>query len=126
MGNLLKAKCACGAEYNNIPFGGVKSNFKTVCLIPAIHKETGKLEVVNYYEHVPKTVKKNFLQRWFGKSLQLPNPQYIFYNDQQLQTVEPEKYRNIGFGDVTLNNKQNFCPDCKCFTLDFEIVAYTD
>ena len=83
MGQILEAKCKCGYNHDEIFFGGVKSNYKTVCNVPGINIETGQLEVVNLYDHQraiinkPKPQKSKAITRMHNSKI--VEKWYLFY-----------------------------------------------
>lgn len=107
MGSILTAICGgCGFK-KEIFFGGGMLNFTTVCNVPAINKNTGEFIITNY----------------LNKSTYSDN--IIFYN-------QPEMYSGVidegahQWCDVYLKRKDNYCPECKGFTLDFEFAGCFD
>ena len=107
MGSILVAVCKkCGFE-KEIFFGGGMLDFDNVCIIPAVNKKTGKFIIKNY----------------LNKSTYSDN--IIFYN-------QPEMYSGVidegahQWCDVYLKRKDNYCPECKGFTLDFEFAGCFD
>ena len=99
MGERIKAKCkTCNftIEFN---YGGGKLDYKTNNPVPAYNKKTNDLESLNY--HIEKD-----------------NPNYIFYTQIELKgNNEGENiFRNF---NLELNEVNNFCPNCKNFSLDF-------
>ena len=126
MGNILKPTCPCGTTFEKIHFGGVKSNFRTVCDVPAIEKASGAFTVVNYYDYEIRKVKLPFYKRWFKKDALPSEIPYTFYNDKKVQGSGSDNGHTIQNFNFVMYEKNNFCPNCKAFSLDFKIIAYTD
>lgn len=101
MGQLLNAKCRICNFETDFKYGGGRFNYHENCPVPAINKETGKFENVNYI------TEKN-------------NPLYLFYTDKQLKgdNVSNNIYQNF---DLKLNQVNNLCPNCNHFAFDFAI-----
>ncbi len=104
MGNILKAKCSCGFS-ENVYFGAGKATFKTECNVPAINKITKKFSVENYF------IEQN-------------KKDFDFYNDPQM--FKKTDGKTYGWNDVKIYEKNNYCPKCRQFTLNFEFVGYFD
>ena len=51
------------------------------------------------------------------------NPNYIFYTDDELKGKNEGNnfFRNF---DLLLNQRDNFCPNCKNFSLDFQTYIF--
>ena len=47
MGTILSASCPCGFQDPYVPFGGVMSNFRTSCLVPAHQAASRRLTSVD-------------------------------------------------------------------------------
>ncbi len=106
MGQLISSKCKLCDFKNDFKFGGNRYDYKEKCPIPAINKGTDEFEVVNYIE-------------------QKTNRNYIFYSDILLKGDNENSgvYRNF---NLELNVKNNYCPKCKNFALDFYSGFFTD
>lgn len=106
MGNIIVSKCRICDFENTFKYGGNRFDYQTNCPVPAINIETGEFENVNY-----KTEKNN--------------PKYKFYSDKELKADNEEKntFRNF---NLLLNSVNNYCPECKNFSLDFRVKFYTD
>ena len=104
MGNLLKAKCNCGYELKNLGFGGNKSNYKTVCMVPALLPD-GRLQSLNHFENQATGI--------------------IFYTDATLKGPPSAKSPHRDF-NLLLQADNNYCPGCKNFSMSFLITHYTD
>lgn len=125
MGYILDASCSCGFTKKNILFGGVKSNHQTVLMLPAISMETGAFEIVNYYEDLP--LKQVMTQKPAASvHRHSTTPKYIFYNDPTLSRNTAAPRQSITWRDVTLLLENNFCPECKGFTMNFRIAGMAD
>ena len=106
MGNIINAKCTnCDFE-REFKFGGNMMDFTTNNPVPAIHKKSGKFRNVNYF--ISK-LKDN----------------YTYYFEDTLKGNNTNGYTFKNF-DLVLNENGNYCPECKKFTLDFNIKTYTD
>ncbi|MFT6638391.1 MAG: hypothetical protein ACJAYP_000968 [Flavobacterium sp.] len=99
MAEILKAKCRICNYETTAKFGGGRFDYQTNNPVPAYNKVTEKLENVNY-----KTEKDN--------------PNYLFYTDKELKGKNEGNnfFRNF---DLLLNQRNNFCPNCKNNSLDF-------
>jgi hypothetical protein len=108
MGNILAGKCkSCDFE-KEFSFGGNKSNYKKVCMLPAIDKETGEFVELNYFEYHNSVSK------------------YLFYNDEKLKTNDLETNYTFNNFHVEINQRSNFCPKCKTYGLNFSLEYLTD
>jgi len=106
MGNIIKGKCTdCGFE-TKFQYGGTKSNFRTVCMMPAIDLRTQEFVNVNYYDLKEST-------------------DYTFYCDEKLKG-NPMDAGTINNFDLKLNTKNNYCPKCSSFDLHFGVVMFID
>lgn len=106
MGKFIEAKCgACNFE-KEFNFGGNMLDFKTNNPVPAIHKISGKFKNVNYLKHKEKN-------------------DYIYYFEDLLKGDNTSGYTFQDF-DFFLNENGNYCPECKKFSLNFNLVAFTD
>ena len=109
MGSILNAHCEnCGFKRNDISFGGGMRDMGTVCNVPAINKKTKRFVVKNYNEY-KFDIDSN----------------YVFYHEPEMCNAKL-KSGNIYWGDIHLSDKNNFCPKCKQFTLQFEDAACWD
>jgi len=99
MGYILKAECRICNYETTAKFGGGRFDYQTNNPVPAYNKVTEELESVNY-----KTEKDNL--------------NYLFYTDKELKGKNEGNniFRNF---DLLLNQKDNFCPNCKNNSLDF-------
>jgi hypothetical protein len=106
MGQILKATCATCNFENEFRFGGGRLDNHTNKPVPAINVTTGNMESVNYFEF-----KDSF--------------QYVFYSNALLKRMHDpgNTFRNF---DLTINAKNNFCPNCKEFTLIFACTLFYD
>ena len=101
MGMILTGRCkSCGFK-TEFSFGGDKKNCTTVCMLPAIDKETGEFVELNYY------------------AFQNSESKYLFYNDEKLKTNDLESNYRFKNYDVEINQRDNFCPKCKTYGLNF-------
>lgn len=106
MGNIIKAKCTnCDFE-REFNFGGNMMDFTTNNPVPAIHKVSGKFRNVNYFR---TKLKDN----------------YTYYFEDALKGDHKSGYTFQNF-DLLLNENDNYCPECKKFTLNFTLLALTD
>lgn len=106
MGKLLATKCkVCNFE-NTFNYGGNRFDYETNCPVPAINVETGEFENINYINN------KN-------------NLKYKFYSDKELKG-DNEGNNTLGNFNLELNIVNNYCPNCKNFTLDFRIKSFSD
>ena len=108
MGKILTGECKNCNFKNEFSFGGDKRNGTTVCMLPAIDKETGEFVELNYYDS------------------QNSESKYLFYNNEKLQTndlVSNHRFKNY---DVEINQRDNFCPKCKTYGLNFFLRYLTD
>ncbi len=105
---ILLGDCkSCDFE-KEFSFGGNRSNYKTVCMLPAVDKETGEFVELNYYDY------------------QNSESKYLFYNDKKLKTNDLESNHKFKSFDVEINQRDNFCPKCKTFGLNFFLRYLTD
>lgn len=107
MGQVLKANCNCCGFTKNVSFGGNRSNFKEVCMMPAVDMKKGELINLNYYQ-------KN------------ENEDIVFYNVKKLQSDFPDQNRIHRSFDTVIYMKGNYCPICKTYELDFQTYLMTD
>ncbi len=137
MGQILEAKCKCGYSHDEIFFGGVKSNYKTVCNVPGINIETGQLEVVNLYDHQRAIINKIKPQKWYKKlfgqkrpidapSNEIITATYKFYNNTELQSEVSINSNEIRSSNFVMYERDNYCPSCKQFFLNFRPMMFTD
>lgn len=106
MGQIIGSKCQnCGFE-NDFSFGGNKQNFQNNCPVPAINSVTGEFVCMNY---------KDFHT----------NLDYIFYSDKTLKGDNNGGHTFTDF-DLKLNSKNNYCPKCKNYSLNFFLKLLTD
>ncbi|MGJ8744895.1 hypothetical protein [Polaribacter sp.] len=106
MGSIISAECEnCGfkKEFN---FGGNMMNFAINNPVPAIHKKSGIFRNVNYF----RTQKQ---------------ANYLYYFEDILKGKNEEgfTFQNYSF---RLNEKDNYCPECKNYSFDFILIALTD
>jgi hypothetical protein len=103
MGQILTAHCEkCGFKREKISFGGCRANYKTVCDVPAIDRNTNQFVVENYYN------RENL-----GDNIQ-------FYTDQELFKGEADKNSGIwNWGNVLLKIAENKCPVCNNYSMKF-------
>jgi hypothetical protein len=101
MGQILNANCRICNFETDFRYGGGQLNYRENCPVPAINKETGHFETVNYI------TEKN-------------NTQYLFYTDKQLKGDNGNNsiYQNF---NLELNQTNNLCPNCKQYSFDFAI-----
>lgn len=103
MGYVYSAECSqCGFS-SKFRFGSGMSNVKTMLSAPAIELETGKFVVLNFLEFKD-------------------NESYVFYSDPSMQSNEDReaKKQTINWHSFVLNRKNNYCPRCKNFSLNFD------
>lgn len=101
MGQILNANCRICNFETDFRYGGGRFNYHENCPVPAINKETGHFESVNYIKE------KN-------------NPLYLFYTDKQLKGDNGSNsiYQNF---TLELNQVNNLCPNCNQYSFDFAI-----
>ena len=99
MGERIKAKCKICNFKKEFNYGGGKYDYQINNPVPSINLITNELESVNY--HVEKD-----------------NTNYIFYTQNKLKGNNEEKNTLRNFS-LELNEINNFCPNCKNFSLDF-------
>lgn len=104
MAQILKGECRICNYNTSFKYGGSRFDYQTNNPVPAYNKTTEELESVNY-----KTEKDN--------------PNYIFYTDNELKGKN-EGNNYFGNFDLSLNQKDNYCPNCKNFSLDFQIYFF--
>jgi hypothetical protein len=108
MGMILTGRCkSCGFK-TEFSFGGDKKNCTTVCMLPAIDKETGEFVELNYYD------------------FQNLESKYLFYNDEKLKTNDLESNFQFRSFEVLINQRDNFCPKCQTYGLNFFLKYLTD
>ena len=108
MGYILNAKCTnCDFE-NEFMFGGTRSNYSKVHMVPALDANN-KFQNVNY---LIEKDKKN----------------YLFYYHQALKGYKMKFYMRRGYdwGGLQLNPIRNYCPNCRKYFLNFILVALVD
>jgi hypothetical protein len=106
MGNIISAQCqACNFE-KEFNFGGNMMDFTTNNPVPAIHKKSGIFRNVNYFR---------------TKS----GENYLYYFDNILKGDNKGGYTFQNF-DLLLNEKGNYCPSCKKFSLGFILITIAD
>jgi len=105
MGYIAIGSCRCGFKTGNLNLGGGRRNFKSFNGVPALDKH-GVFTVANYFEIENRD-------------------SFIFYNDPLLQLKNPP-VRTYLWDDVYLQQTQNYCPKCKNFTLQFELIGNWD
>lgn len=107
MGTIVRASCCkCGFE-KEVFFGGGMSDFTTKCRVPAIETKTGKFVVKNYF-----------------KKVQLEGD-FVFYDEPRMYEGNIEDGAEK-WGEVSLKFKNNLCPYCRTFTLNFESIGLYD
>lgn len=106
MGKTLESCCKKCQYKNQFNFGGSKANFQINKPVPALNLKTGDFENVNYFTH------KAHLD-------------YLFYSDGLLKDFSESDLTFNDF-DFKINQKSNYCPNCKNFSLDFECIGYFD
>ena len=99
MAEILKAKCRICDYKTEVAYGGGKFDYQTYNPVPAINKTTGELESINY-------------------KIEKDNPNYLFYTQPELKGDNEGKYIFKNF-DLKLNEINNFCPNCKNYSLNF-------
>lgn len=101
MGFFLISQCKTCNFKKEVVYGGGRFNYQTNNPVPAINLRTEKLESVNYITEEE-------------------NPNYLFYTDKILKgdNGENNTYQNF---ELILNQSNNYCPNCKAYTLDFHI-----
>lgn len=104
MGQVLKAKCKICNYYKEVSYGGGKYDYQTKIPVPCINKTTGEMESVNY-------------------KIEKDNPNYLFYTQPELKGNNKGKNIFQNF-DLMLNETNNFCPNCKNYSLDFDLYLF--
>ena len=109
MGKRFKAKCKnCGFETEFNFGGGMMRFFRVYCPVPALNKKTGAFENVNYAKHRYAIKSKNLF--YFDKSLKGNNEGgHVFQHFNK-----------------KLNEMNNYCPKCKQFAMNFDLIAFYD
>jgi hypothetical protein len=107
MGNLIEATCSNCEFSREFSFGAGMADHTYNCSVPAIYKDTGKFTVKNYYKKASLT------------------ETIIFYDDPSMYSGEIID-QSLEMGKIALNPTNNFCPRCKHFSMNFEIVADFD
>ncbi len=100
MGLILIASCKnCGFK-QDIFFGSGMADYTRVCDVPGINRKTGEFVVAN-----------------FLKADELKS-EIIFYNEPLMYSATiGEDYHD--WGDVLIQKKNNICPQCKIYSLEF-------
>ncbi|TVR44668.1 MAG: hypothetical protein EA394_00145 [Bacteroidia bacterium] len=108
MGSILKASCKQCKFSKEFGFGGGMTDFQTNCSVPAINTATGEFTTENYFnkDRLPDDIK--------------------FYNDPEMYQGEPDEGQTHQWGGVYLKHKDNLCPGCNAFTMDFQNVGFFD
>jgi hypothetical protein len=101
MGNFIKSFCRICNFEKEFRFGGNRFDYLTNCPVPAINKNTLEFDNVNYYDFKDSN-------------------DYYFYFNEELQG-ENITLNTFGVFDLKLNQNDNYCPNCKNFTLDFRL-----
>jgi hypothetical protein len=137
MGNILEARCKCGYRNDRIAFGRNMFSPPNTCYAPAFNTVTNTLEVVNYGDFVSEKITYAQPVKWYRRllgektqpptvSYELTSSPYKFYNDPELQSDGSRTSREIRNYDFVMYERENYCPYCKQFTLDFNAYIYTD
>jgi hypothetical protein len=102
MGESLHAKCENCQFTKTVFFGGTESNHLIHFSFPAIDNETGQLVNKNYFE-------KDTMEG-----------QYVFYNNPSMfRSTNNQRFTEWKGEKLMLTD--NFCPNCKQFTMKFKL-----
>lgn len=107
MGKILLAVCEKCSFDRQFGFGSGREDFGTVCYVPAINIKTGEFKSENYLDK------------------KLLNGEYVFYNEPKMYNGEKE-LSDHQLGDILLKAKNNFCPQCRNYSLEFKNYAIAD
>lgn len=100
MGFIILSNCNnCNYKPNRISIGGGRMNHRTYNGAPAWNKETDEIEQVNLYDKLEE--------------------KYIPYNNKKMFKKD-RKVSLHQWGDCYYSSKNNFCPKCKTFNVDFK------
>ena len=107
MGYILRGKCKTCDFEKEFRFVGNKVITKLFVCYPL---QITKLEFVelNYYDYLNSESK------------------YLFFNDGKLKTNDLESNYRFKNYDVEINQRDNFCPKCKTYGLNFFLRYLTD
>lgn len=97
MGTLLRAECCCGFINDRIFFGASMEE-DGVCYVPALKNGESNIEMINIRKD------NNHLR-------------YIFYTDNFFYQGNLEQYHNAW--ELKLSKKNNLCPKCKNYEMEF-------
>ena len=98
MGFFIEAKCRICNFSTDFKYGG--SRFDSSCHVPAINKTTLEFENIDY-------------------KLEKNTDNYFFYTSKELKGKNHGNVFN-NF-DLELNEFNNYCPNCKQHTFDFNV-----
>lgn len=101
MGQIMDAECRICNFKTSFRYGGGRFDYETNNPVPAINVVTEKLESINYIS-------------------EKDNSNYLFYTQDCLKGNNGDNnvYQNF---ELQLNQNNNYCPNCKSFTFDFQI-----
>ena len=106
MGQVVEAECQACNFTRKFKFGGNMLDFEYNCPVPVLNTKTGNFQNINYLK-------------------QKDNPRYKFYSDIELKG-ENKGEETIQCFDLFLNVRDNYCPQCKQYKLDFYVFMLTD
>lgn len=105
MGTILKVNCNCGYKNEKIYFGAGMED-EGICNVPALENGSSKIEMKNIRK------KERF-------------PNYIFYTENILNESDgKDDYYNAW--EFKLKKKNNLCPRCKNYEMEFIYVGEYD
>jgi hypothetical protein len=106
MGEIIKGKCSCGFETNELKFGAGMADFEHSLHVPAITFDTAEIISVDI---------KN----------ENEGLRYVPYSDVTLHD-ENCQCTKLSFFETSINQENNYCPACHAFKLNFESIALYD
>lgn len=105
MGTLLKAKCGCGFKNERIYFGAGMED-EGICNVPALRNGSSTIEMKNIRK------KEGYLD-------------YIFYTEKIcIESDGIDKFYNAW--EFKLRKRNNLCPKCKNYEMDFIYIGEYD
>ena len=119
MGGILRAKCDCGFESENIFAGGGMENHASIDMEPALCIDCHLFLVKNHYKKYARCPKCN--------------KKVIFYDDPRLRIrsdntkkEDSHTFREWQWGGFKLPNSKYLCPKCGRMHLTFYVEGCWD
>lgn len=105
MGTILIAECNCGFTNDKIYFGAGMEDIG-ICNVPALRNNSSTIEMKNI------RAKETF-------------PDYVFYSEKICKESD-DTDEFYGAWEFQLNKKNNLCPKCKNYLMDFIYIGEFD